>query len=249
MARDYGICRFWVQTLVIRFNTEGEAAFEPHSRRPRANPRAVSLEVEVPRSAGMFQDVEADDVVSLLARLSAEDVRAWVAGGWAVDALLGRPTRRHHDLDLAVDAEQLDQILAVLAGLGYAPREDWLPVRIELEDGGRRVDLHPLRFAQDGSAVQAGLDDAEFFYASDAFTTGRIAGRTVRCLTARQQLEFRMGYAWRDVDEHDVALLRRWIGLSNPEVVELVADIEKHLREHLGGNLVGLYIFGSVASG
>ena len=114
----------------------------------------------------MFQDVEADDVVSLLARLSAEDARAWVAGGWAVDALLGRPTRRHHDLDLAVDAEQLDQILAVLAGLGYAPREDWLPVRIELEDDGRRVDLRPLRFAQDGGAVQAGLDDAEFFYAA-----------------------------------------------------------------------------------
>jgi hypothetical protein len=46
VARDYGITRFWVQTLVKRFEVEGEAAYEPHSRRPHTNPRAVSLEVE-----------------------------------------------------------------------------------------------------------------------------------------------------------------------------------------------------------
>jgi transposase InsO family protein len=46
VARDYGISRFWVQTLVKRFAAEGEAAFQPHSRRPRSHPRAVSLEVE-----------------------------------------------------------------------------------------------------------------------------------------------------------------------------------------------------------
>jgi transposase InsO family protein len=46
VARDYGITRFWVQTLVKRFEVEGEGAFEPHSRRPHANPRAVDLEVE-----------------------------------------------------------------------------------------------------------------------------------------------------------------------------------------------------------
>ena len=46
VARDYNITRFWVQTLVQRFEAEGEAAFEPRSRRPHSNPRAVDLEVE-----------------------------------------------------------------------------------------------------------------------------------------------------------------------------------------------------------
>ena len=46
VARDYGITRFWVQTLVKRFEAEGEAAFQPRSRRPHTNPRAVSLDVE-----------------------------------------------------------------------------------------------------------------------------------------------------------------------------------------------------------
>ena len=42
VARDYGISRFWVQTLVKRFHSEGEAAFEPQSRRPHHNPRSGS---------------------------------------------------------------------------------------------------------------------------------------------------------------------------------------------------------------
>jgi transposase InsO family protein len=46
VARDYGVSRRWVQKLVARYEREGEAAFEPHSRRPRSNPRRVSAELE-----------------------------------------------------------------------------------------------------------------------------------------------------------------------------------------------------------
>jgi transposase InsO family protein len=46
VAREYGVTRFWVQKLVKRFETEGETAFEPRSRRPHHNPHAVGLEVE-----------------------------------------------------------------------------------------------------------------------------------------------------------------------------------------------------------
>jgi len=46
VARDYGVSRVWVQKLVRRYQREGPAAFEPRSRRPHSNPRAVDLEVE-----------------------------------------------------------------------------------------------------------------------------------------------------------------------------------------------------------
>jgi transposase InsO family protein len=46
VAREYGISRYWVQQLVHRYQREGPAAFEPRSRRPHSNPRAVDLEVE-----------------------------------------------------------------------------------------------------------------------------------------------------------------------------------------------------------
>jgi transposase InsO family protein len=46
VAREYGVSRFWVQTLVKRFEAEGEAAYAPRSRRPRSSPQAVPAEVE-----------------------------------------------------------------------------------------------------------------------------------------------------------------------------------------------------------
>jgi transposase InsO family protein len=46
VAREYEISRYWVQQLVHRYQREGPAAFEPRSRRPHFNPRAVDLEVE-----------------------------------------------------------------------------------------------------------------------------------------------------------------------------------------------------------
>src|SRR5215211_7804544 len=46
VARDYGVSRVWVQKLLHRFDAEGEAAFEPRSRRPPASPQAVDAEVE-----------------------------------------------------------------------------------------------------------------------------------------------------------------------------------------------------------
>jgi transposase InsO family protein len=46
VARDYGVSRRWVQTLVARYLAEGEAAFEPRSRRPRTSPRRTGEATE-----------------------------------------------------------------------------------------------------------------------------------------------------------------------------------------------------------
>lgn len=149
-------------------------------------------------------------MVTLMDRLAGAGLRAWIGGGWGVDALVGRATRPHGDLDLAVDSDRLDAVLALLAADGFAVVEDWLPVRVEVAHAdGRRVDVHPVRFAPDGSAVQPGLAGTWFHYAADAWATGEIGGRTVDCLSAAQQLRFRQGYAWRPVDHHDAALLRQ----------------------------------------
>ena len=41
VARAYGVSQGWVSRLVARYRSEGEAAFEPRSRRPRTSPRAI----------------------------------------------------------------------------------------------------------------------------------------------------------------------------------------------------------------
>ena len=41
VVRDYGVSRSWVYELLARYKTEGEAAFEPRSRRPNSSPTAT----------------------------------------------------------------------------------------------------------------------------------------------------------------------------------------------------------------
>ena len=41
VARSYGVSKGWVSKLIARYNAEGEAAFEPRSRRPRSSPGAL----------------------------------------------------------------------------------------------------------------------------------------------------------------------------------------------------------------
>jgi len=63
VARDYDISRYWVQQLVRRYATEGEAAFEPRSRRPHSSPHAVPAAVE-------------DEIVRLRKELSRQGLDA-----------------------------------------------------------------------------------------------------------------------------------------------------------------------------
>ena len=42
VARTYGVARSWVYTLLARYREQGEAAFEPRSRRPGTSPAAIS---------------------------------------------------------------------------------------------------------------------------------------------------------------------------------------------------------------
>lgn len=46
VAREYGVSRRWVITLVQRFLAEGEAGLEPRSRRPKRSPRQLDVELE-----------------------------------------------------------------------------------------------------------------------------------------------------------------------------------------------------------
>jgi transposase InsO family protein len=41
VARSYGVARSWIYALLARHRAEGEAAFEPRSRRPKTSPAAI----------------------------------------------------------------------------------------------------------------------------------------------------------------------------------------------------------------
>ena len=149
-----------------------------------------------------------EDVVCVLDALDESGVRAWVGGGWGVAALAGRQSREHRDLDLAVDADDLQKCLQALGFLGYAAETDWLPVRIELQAPGNRwVDVHPVVFDDCGHGRQAGLNGTHFEYPPGAFAQGSLGGRRINCLSAGQQRLFHAGYEHQAKDDHDLAEL------------------------------------------
>ena len=55
VARAYGVSQGWVSRLVARYRAEGEAAFDPRSRRPLTSPTAISDEV-----AGLITELRKD---------------------------------------------------------------------------------------------------------------------------------------------------------------------------------------------
>ena len=155
------------------------------------------------------------EVRAVLASLRQAGCRFWVAGGWGVDALVGRKTRPHRDLDLAVDAEHEVAALGALGRLGYTVETDWRPVRVELVASGRGwVDLHPVAFDRSGHGRQADLSGGSFHYPPEAFTGGMIGTDVVPCISREQQVGFHRGYEPRAVDLHDLRLLDEAAGNS-----------------------------------
>ncbi|MFF3562361.1 nucleotidyltransferase domain-containing protein [Streptomyces sp. NPDC002574] len=158
----------------------------------------------------------APDVLSVITVLRRAETDVWIGGGWGIDALVGEQTRPHRDLDLMHRVEQEPAVVAALADAGFAETLDWRPVRFVVTDPhGREIDLHPLSFAADGSAVQASLDpEHPFRYPAASFTTGTIGGTAVPCLSAEQQVHFHQGYEPAGRDRHDMARLRRAFGIA-----------------------------------
>ena len=151
--------------------------------------------------------MSAEDVVAILDRLEEAGLTVWVDGGWAIDAVAGRQTRSHDDLDLVARLEEIPALERELAALGYERAGGAPPCSFESVDtAGRQVDVHPV--ADDGAYVMR--EGGVWHYPVDGFAgRGTIGGRVVRCLTVEAQLHCRGGYDPVDPEKHrrDLELL------------------------------------------
>ena len=154
-------------------------------------------------------------VLGVLAACAAQGLPVWVDGGWAVDAVLGRQTRPHEDLDLAARVEDGPALEALLAGLGLVRQGGgvaWNPVY--RDGGGWSVDLHLFRMDAEGRGVMD-PDDPVVAYPAGSFDgRGTIAGRAVDCLPADILWRLKTGYPPRDRDLLDLAALEAAFGFS-----------------------------------
>lgn len=147
------------------------------------------------------------EVVALYRTAVAAGVRVWIDGGWCVDALVGEQTREHDDLDVAVDREDVDALVAVLTATGYqrirtAASSEWNFVMVD--SVGHQVDIHVFGFDGDARHVYGIAYSSEALHGS-----GFIDGVPVECITASSMYAFKSAYRPAAKDRSDLRELEK----------------------------------------
>jgi len=159
----------------------------------------------------------AEDVHEILDRLDAAGVTWWLDGGWGVDALLGRQTRAHHDIDFAVLAKGLPRLAAVFGEFRRINEDHWPSAYVLRDDRGRELDFHPLELDAEGNGWQPQADGSRALWPRTALAAiGRIGEREVPCTSPEFQVEAHLYAGHDDFDWEAVTLLCERFGLPVP---------------------------------
>jgi len=183
-----------------------------------------------PIKAVLSRDTGPDALLHVADTLEAAGVLYWLAGGWGVDALLGRQTRPHRDLDIIIDEFESNEPRArhALEAIGFRHVKFdmggiWMPLRSTLDDdSGHKVELVGIDWTRLMSAIGSGARDGGTVAESDdrvgeVFTEGTVNGRKIPCLSAQVQRLFHTGFHLEPGGRHNVDLLDTVIGGSQAE--------------------------------
>jgi len=155
-------------------------------------------------------ETTAHDVCELLDLFGSLGVHVWIDGGWAVDACLGHQTRRHSDLDIVLEARDLDTVTGALRSRGFGPahRNDtrlWNFAMVDPAD--REVDLHAVVLDEEGRGIYGPPGDGKYYPAEALRGKGVIARRHVDCISPEWLVRFHTGYTLDAGDVADVTAL------------------------------------------
>ena len=162
------------------------------------------------------RQVTADDVLEVLRRLDEARVDWWIDGGWGVDALLGKETRPHDDLDLAVRRAHIERLETAFAEF-VRTRDEWPASFVLIDPRGRQIDIHPIEIDDRGNGWQERPDGRKDIWPHEALAGhGRIGDREVRCTTVECQIKSHLYPSHDDIDRRDIQLLCERFGVAPP---------------------------------
>lgn len=164
-------------------------------------------------------EISQEDVMELYQELARHGIEIWLDGGWGVDALLEVQTRPHSDLDVVVQQEDLNQLVALLRSRGYdnVPRDDTRAWNFVLGDpSGREIDIHVVVLDDGGNGIYGPPENGQHYPAEALSGSGRVGGQPVRCLTAAYQVANHSGYELEAKDFADVRKLCGRFDISIP---------------------------------
>ena len=166
--------------------------------------------------------MKAISVIRFWRDTTARGLHICLDGGWAVDAVLGRQTRPHNDLDIAVPAQEVPLLREILAADGFTEvwrHDSWAHNFVFANAQGEAVDIHSYVLDQNGENA-GGVP-----YRSEHLCgTGRILNTTVRCVPPKWLVEFHTGYEIDETDWHDVQLLCQRFQIAVPKEYRRFAE-------------------------
>jgi lincosamide nucleotidyltransferase A/C/D/E len=150
-----------------------------------------------------------EDVVEVLTALDAGGIDYWVGGGWGIDALLGRQTREHRDLDLGVALDDVPRVETLLPQ--FSQKEPGEGGGLFLTDGrGRVVDLLLIERSESGELWRQLAGGRRLRHEErETRAAGLIGGRRVRCASVALQREHHGHPDATDQDRLDIEALER----------------------------------------
>jgi lincosamide nucleotidyltransferase A/C/D/E len=165
----------------------------------------------------------AEEVVELYNQLQSLGVEIWIDGGWAVDALLGKQTRLHEDVDIVIQEKDLPVLRQLLEGQDYVdvPRDDTSAWNFVLGDNkGHLVDVHVIVFDDEKNGIYGPIERGVMYPAQSLTGKGVIDNQKVRCIAAEYLVAFHTGYELQESDFRDVSALCEKFGIDLPQEYE-----------------------------
>ena len=163
---------------------------------------------------------EQTDVLELCELMSTHGIIYWVDGGWAVDALLGKQTRPHADVDIVIQQIDVPLLCQLLESKGYGDiyRPDTSPWNFVMGDKmGREIDIHAVVFDPGGNGLY-GPPEKGIMYPAEALTgNAKIGEISMPCISAPSLVKFHTGYQPDENDFKDVSALCTRFGIDLPE--------------------------------
>jgi len=158
-------------------------------------------------------------VIEIYKLLTDNNIEVWLDGGWGVDALLGKQTREHGDVDIVIQRKDVLKLRKLLSEKKYqeVKRDDTSDWNFVLRNGELLVDVHVVTFDEKGNGIY-GPPERNVFYPAYSFRgNGRIDNFPVKCLTAKYQVVSHTGYEIDESDYKDVSALCEKFNIPLPK--------------------------------
>lgn len=172
------------------------------------------------KAAPQAKEMTSKDVLALYTTLENLDIRIWIDGGWGVDALLGKQTRPHVDLDIAIEHKNLEKLKEYLELQGYAEvlRDENKKVDLVMGDAkGHEIDVHAFNFDDKGRVIEE--EDWAGYSRGSLSGFGTIRGVIVLCVSVDHLIKTHTGEhrPLKENDYKDIAALCDKFKIAYPE--------------------------------